>query len=210
MTMKLIQKSFFNGTREFEIAGDIVHVRIKQLFKEERLTVGLSTLNPEPIVNAPYLDFHGRNSSGALLSLWLNEPNIEEFNAFVDTLKHRASADETQSVQDEKDSPDSMRTKALARNVYEEPPEFDKSEPVEFKPIIAQRLATDITMLKTYLDEADIKPLLDAMEVLLAEPDNEAAFGELMTVFNELGITQGAVLTYAPYLKVLLSSSVWS
>ena len=65
-------------------------------------------------------------------------------------------------------------------------------------------------MLKTYLDENDIKPLLDSLETLKAEPQNEAAFRETVDAFNDLGINQGAVLTYAPYLSVLLSQSIWS
>jgi len=62
-------------------------------------------------------------------------------------------------------------------------------------------------MLKTYLDENDIKPLLNSLETLLAEPDNEAAFVKMLDVFNELGFHQGPVLTYAPYVKVLVAES---
>ena len=109
-------------------------------------------------------------------------------------------------------SAESLRAEALARNVYEEPPEFAESdqasESIDFQPVNPARLADDITMLKTYLDEGDIKPLLDALETLKAEPDNEAAYQKMLDAFNALGITQGAVLTYATYLKVLLSQSL--
>ena len=60
----------------------------------------------------------------------------------------------------------------------------------------------------SYLDENDIKPLLDVLETLKAEPENEAAYQEMLDVFNGLGIMQGAVLTYAPYLKILLAKSM--
>jgi hypothetical protein len=57
MTMKLTQKAFLKGTREFEIIDDAIYVRIKGLLKEEKLTIGLSTLNPEAVVNGSALEF---------------------------------------------------------------------------------------------------------------------------------------------------------
>jgi hypothetical protein len=70
--------------------------------------------------------------------------------------------------------------------------------------VYVERLDGNITMLKTYLDEEEINPLLIALEGLKQEPESEAAMQEVMNVFNELGILQGAVLNYATYLKVLL------
>jgi len=210
--MKLVQKSLLNGTREFELAGDVVNVRIKKLFKEEKLTVGLAILNPEPVINGPCLEFHDRYKGHLLLSLLLNKPNAVEFNAFVDALKQGALGKDTPTAGTETASAESLRAEALARNVYEEPPEFAESdqagESIDFQPVNPARLADDITMLKTYLDEGDIKPLLDALETLKAKPDNEAAYQKMLDAFNALGITQGAVLTYATYLKVLLSQSL--
>lgn len=66
------------------------------------------------------------------------------------------------------------------------------------------RLAGNITMLKTYLAEKDISPFLSALEGLKEEPESEVALRKVVTVFNELGIMKGAVLNYATYLKVLL------
>ena len=210
--MKLVQKSFLNGTREFELTDDVLHVRINKLFKEEKLTVGLLILNPEPLINGPYLEFHDRYKGDVLLSLLLNKPNAEEFNAFVNTLKQSASGAGNAIAAAETASPESLRSKALAWNVYEEPPEFaesdEASESISFQPVNAERLADDVTMLKTYLDENDIKSLLESLEALKAEPHNEVAFQTMLDAFNDLGITQGAVLTYAPYLKVLLSQSL--
>ncbi|MEA1890977.1 MAG: hypothetical protein U9N50_14520 [Pseudomonadota bacterium] len=37
------------------------------------------------------------------------------------------------------------------------------------------------------------------------EPEDEAAYQKMLDAFNDLGIKTGAVLTYAPYLKALLS-----
>ena len=213
MTIKLVQKNFLKGTREFEIIDeDTVYVRIKGLLKEEKVTVSLSMLNPEPVVNDTELEFYSDFKGRPLLSLLVNKPNAEEFNAFVDTLKQKiiGESDPFASVDD--DLLATKRSEALARNVYEEPPVFDAPgdarEAVSIQPVNAERLDEDITMLKTYLDEEDIKPLLDSLEALKAEPQNDAAYQQMLVAFNDLGITQGAVLTYASYLKVLLSRSL--
>lgn len=73
-----------------------------------------------------------------------------------------------------------------------------------------ERLDGNITMLKTYLDEEDIGPLLSALEGLKEEPESEAALRKVVTVYNELGIMRGAVLNYATYLKVLLPQIIAS
>jgi hypothetical protein len=62
-------------------------------------------------------------------------------------------------------------------------------------------------MLEQYLDTEEIKPLLTALEALKGEPENESCIGQLVTAFDNLGPQQGAVLTYAPYIGVLLSDA---
>jgi hypothetical protein len=209
--MKLVQKQFPKGSREFEIIDDAVYVRIKGLLKEEKSTVALSMLDPEPIVNGSELEFHGRSRRGPLLSLLMNKPDVDEFNRFVLVLKQKISGNEDALAGIEAGT---ARPDAPGWNVYDEPPEFDEPggsrEKTSFEPLNPERVAEDITMLKTYLDEDDIRPLLDSLEVLMAEPANEAAFQKMMDVYNAMGVKQGAVLTYAPYLKVILSRSVWS
>ena len=88
--MKLIQKSLFKGTQEFELLDDEVRVRIKSLFHKKELTVTLAILNPEPVINNSRLEFHSRVKCGPLMSLYLNKPNAREFNAFVDAVKQKA------------------------------------------------------------------------------------------------------------------------
>ena len=51
-------------------------------------------------------------------------------------------------------------------------------EKISVQPVNAERLDDDIAMLKTYLDEDDIKLLLDSLETLKAEPEDEAALSE--------------------------------
>jgi hypothetical protein len=88
--MKLIQKHLLKGNQEFELLDEEILVRIKTLFKEKKISVPLAILNPEPVINGSRLDFHSRVKCGPLLSLYLNKPNPEEFNAFVDAVKQKA------------------------------------------------------------------------------------------------------------------------
>ena len=203
--MKLVQKQFLKGIREFEIADDVVNVRIKTPFKEEKMTVMLTILNPEPVVNKPFLEFHSRVKCGPLLSLFLNKPNTAEFDAFVNELKQRA-LEEYHAFAGLKTT---RQPEGLAANVYEEPPEFEELEKGRsrnnVKPVSAKSIGTAILMLEQHLDSEEIKPLLSALEALKAEPENESYFGQLVNAFDDLGSRQGAVLTYAPYVSILLS-----
>jgi hypothetical protein len=203
--MKLVQKHFLKGSSEYEIADDVVNVRLKTPFKEEKLTVMLTILNPEPVVNKPFLEFHSRVKCGPLLSLVLNKPNAEEFNAFVNELKQRA-LEEYNAFAGLKTATQPER---LAGNVYEEPPEFeelDKNRPRNnAKPVNVASIDSSIRMLEQHLDTEEIKPLLSALEALKVEPENDSYFGQLVNAFDDLGPQQGAVLTYAPYVSILLS-----
>ena len=67
--MKLVQKQFLKGRREFELGDDVISFRIKTALKEEKLTVDLSILNPEPVENKPFLEFHSRVKCGPLLAV---------------------------------------------------------------------------------------------------------------------------------------------
>ena len=203
--MKLVQKQLFKGTREFEITEDAVNYRIKSPLKEKELTVDLKMLNPESIVNGQFLDFHGRVKCGPLLSLLIDKPNPAEFNAFVDELSRRAS----QAYNSFAGLRDGSMPEGLAANSYDEPPEFDDPEAgrsvKKRKPARIADIDISIQMLQQHLNEDEIEPLLAALQALKAEPENEANFSQLVTAFNELGPRQGAVLTYAPYVSILLS-----
>jgi len=203
--MKLVQRQFLKGSQEFEIEDDAVNVRIKTPFKEEKLTVMLAILNPEPVVNKPFLEFHSRVKCGPLLSLFLDKPDTEAFNAFVNELKQRAREEYNAFAGLKAGS----RPEGLAANVYEEPPEFDEPGKTRIgknvKPVSAASIDNAIQMLKQHLDTEEIKPLLSALEALKAEPENESCLGQLANAFDDMGPRQGAVLTYAPYVGVLLS-----
>ncbi|HSH29485.1 MAG TPA: hypothetical protein VK971_06205 [Thiohalobacter sp.] len=207
MSMKLTQKRFLKGIREFELIDDAIHVRIKTPFNKEKLTVSLSMLNPNPVVNQASLEFHGRDTNEPLLSLFLNQPNPEEFDAFVEALKRRVL--EAYSV--------AAGIKAASHsgefngNPHHEPPEFEESHDIRLRvkvqAVDAGRIEHAIRMLETYLVADDIKPLLSALEALKAEPRNESCLLQVTTAFNDLKGMQGAVLTYAPYLSILFSDN---
>jgi hypothetical protein len=88
--MKLTQKHLFRGTQEIVLRDDTVQVRTKTPFKEKKIDIELAILNPEPVINKSTMDFHSRVQCGPLISLYLNKPNKEEFNAFVNALKQKA------------------------------------------------------------------------------------------------------------------------
>jgi len=200
--MKLVQKQFLKGRREFELGDDVISFRIKTALKEEKLTVDLSILNPEPVENKPFLEFHSRVKCGPLFALLIDKPNAREFNAFVDALKQRARHEYNSFAGfSSGTAPD-----RLPGNVYEEPPEF--GEPGENRTrtrVIPVRVDETIEMLKQHLDGDDIEAVVTALEVLKAAPEDEASFEQLLKAFDDLGPRQGAVLTYAPYVSLLLS-----
>lgn len=78
----------------------------------------------------------------------------------------------------------------------------NRGQPVEVADIdIALR------MLKTYMDAQDINPLLSALETLKTDTQNEIYQAQVIDAFNDLGVLQGAVLTYAPYLNIFVSDN---
>ena len=206
--MKLVQKQFLQGRREFEIIDDAVNVRIKTPFREEKLTVMLAVIDPEPVANGSLLEFYSRvRDDEPLLSLLPDKPNPGEYNAFVDALKRRAREEYRAFA--------GIRSVAgedvLPGNVYEAPPDFDTpavNRPAKSaRPVNIENIDTAIRMLEQYLDAGEIRPLLAALEALKDEPENESRIDRLVESFGELGTQQGAVLTYAPYVGVLLSNN---
>lgn len=73
------------------------------------------------------------------------------------------------------------------------------------QPVTVDDFNIAIHALEKYVDSNEIKSLLSALETLKAEPQNEAYQLQVVTAFNELGILQGAVLTYAPFLNIFIS-----
>lgn len=162
-------------------------------------------LKPEPVVNPPFLEFHRRVKSGAVLSLLINKPNAPEFDAFVELLQQRARQEYNRfaGLKDASIPPE------MAANVFEEPPEFDtpgqKRQGVAGRPVNVDRIEQTIVMLRQYLDTTEIEGFLAALEALKASPADESCYQEFAMAFDQLGSRQGAVLTYAPYVGLLLA-----
>jgi hypothetical protein len=203
MTTKLVQKQLFRGTQEFEIVGEQLNVRVKTPFREESLTVLLSVLNPEPVIDKSTLDFVSRVNGEPLVSLRLAKPDPQTFNDFVATLKQQAAAEYNAFSGLRATEPPA----GLAGNSYEEPPEFDDDDSLRpaRRDVNIAEVDTAIRMLETHLEPTQVETLITALQELRAAPEDYAKLVKLAQVFGELGGVQGAVLTYAPYVGLLLS-----
>jgi len=71
------------------------------------------------------------------------------------------------------------------------------------------RINESIELLKQFVNDSSIDPLLAALEALKNDPDNESLLDTLTKTFAALGIVQGAVLTYAPYVGIILSDDIF-
>ena len=75
------------------------------------------------------------------------------------------------------------------------------------QPVKVADIDIALRMLKSYIDTQEINPLLSALETLKTDTQNEAYQAQVIDAFNDLGILQGAVLTYAPYLNIFVSDN---
>jgi hypothetical protein len=208
MATRLVQKQFLKGKQEFEILEEVVSVRFKTLLKEKEKSVSLRIIDPEPVIEGPYLYFRDSVRRDPVLTLYLNKPNPSEFNAFVDELKQRVMAQNafrghtSSSVQP-----------PLGGNSFDEPPEDVEPQQVRVTRIRTninvERVDNDIRMLRQYVNEPEVEPLITALEAIKTDPQSEAHQVRVVEVFNGLGLWQGSVLTYAPYVGILLSDNVF-
>ena len=77
------------------------------------------------------------------------------------------------------------------------------------KDLNPQDIEDSIVALKQYVQDESIDPLFSVLEALKKDPGNESLLVSLSDTFMGLGIVQGAVLTYAPYLSVILSNELF-
>ena len=71
------------------------------------------------------------------------------------------------------------------------------------------RIGESIDLLKQFVDDSSIEPLIAALEALKKDPDNVSLLDAMTKSFSALGIVQGAVLTYAPYVGIILSDDIF-
>ena len=203
MNAKLTQKYLLNGTHEFEIIDDQINVCIKSRFKkDETLSITLAVLNPEPVITKSHLEFVSRVNGEPLLSLAISKPNVTEFNSFVNVIKQKAQA-EFNAISGIK-----VMANSTSDGIDEEPPEFGEvshEDIIKTKKVSVESLENAINMLETYVKNDEIQPLIVALESLKQAPQDHSRLVKVATVFNELGSNQGAVLTYAPYISLMLS-----
>lgn len=204
MDLKLVQKQFLRGAQEFEIVGDQLNVRIKTPFREETLSIMLSVLNPEPVIDESSLSFVSRVNGEPLVSMRLAKPDARTFNDFISVLKQKALA--------EYNAFSGLRTAepaaGLPGNSYEEPPDFGSTDELvvpAHRQLNVDDVDTAIRMLQTHVTPGQCDDLIQALSALREDPNDHVRLVEVVRAFGELGGAQGAVLTYAPYLAFLLS-----
>jgi len=78
MTHKIVQKHPELGTREFELVDDAIEYEINSQFANEKLSVVLSVLAPEPVVDGSMMYFLSEVNREALIKM------------FYATFKHRS------------------------------------------------------------------------------------------------------------------------
>ena len=77
------------------------------------------------------------------------------------------------------------------------------------KDIDVVRIEESIGLLKQFVDDPSLEPLIAALEALKNDPDNVSLLDAMTKEFSALGIIQGAILTYAPYVGIILSHDIF-
>ena len=68
-----------------------------------------------------------------------------------------------------------------------------------------EKIDDAIRLLDIYVKESSIEPLISILKELKQDPENTQLVVQLSETLKGLGIIQGAILTYAPYISVLIS-----
>lgn len=179
MITTLVQKHPIKGTREFRLVDDELEYSIQSPLKTESLSVVLCVLDPEPVISGSTLAFVSQVNREPLVELFIDRPDKETFDQFVETMRIRITEE------------DFGRLRVR-----------DNGAPVD-----VDRLNESIEMLQTYVNPAEIDKLLSALAELKAKPDDVERLANVADAFNELGFVQGQVITYAPYINFLLSGA---
>lgn len=205
MTHKLVQKHLLKGTQEFELVDDAINIRIKKPFGTETLTVVLSVLNPEPVINKSLVEFTSRVNNEPLVSFWSGKPNSDEFNAFINLIKDKAR-NEFMAFAGLRGAP----AAGLEHNSYDEPPAFEERDDGvhwESREVVLRPadIEASIKLLTEQVGEEPLGAFLEVLKQLKDDPENDQLLKQLVDEFSQLGPLQGAVLSYAPYVIVVLS-----
>ena len=66
-------------------------------------------------------------------------------------------------------------------------------------------IGVSIEQIKKYITDSSVDPVIAVLEMLQQTPSNEMLLIQLAETLNNIGVFQGAVLTYAPYISFLIS-----
>lgn len=179
MNLTLIQKHPLKGSREFKLVDDELHYTIKSPFKTESLSVVLNVLDAKPVISGSTLSFISKVNNEPLIELFLNKPNKETFEQFVQTMQQRITEEDFSHFR-----------------------VGDSGVDVD-----TVRLSESIAMLQKYVNPSEIDVLLSALVELKANPHDITCQNNVAKAFNELGFVQGQVVTYAPYISFMLSGN---
>lgn len=179
MTNKIVQEHPERGFREFELVGDAIEYRITSQFANEELSVVLSVLDPEPVVDGSMMYFVSEVNREALIKLFVDLPDAETFAKFVSTVQRRIGEEDFGKL-----GADNRKSK-----------------------ITREQVDTTIRMLETNMDPVNIEELLIALRRLSKAPDNHGYLVKVIEAFDGLGMQQGPVLTYASFFNTLVAST---
>ena len=179
MIEKIVQIHPDQGTREFELVDDAIEYHISSPFGDEELSVVLSVLSPEPVVDGSMMYFISEVNREALIKLFVDLPDARTFEGFVHTVKQRIREEDFGNL-----SADNRKST-----------------------ITKEQVDTTIHMLETNLDPANIDELLGALRTLAEVPNDHEQLNRVVEAFNGLGAQQGPVLSYTSFFNTLLSST---
>ena len=179
MISKIVQKHPDLGTREFELVDDAIEYRILSPYGDEELSVVLSVLSPEPVIDGSMMFFLSEVNREALIKLFVDLPDAETFTEFVRAIQRRIKEEDFGTL-----SADNRKS-AVTR----------------------EQVETTIRMLETNMDPASIDALLLTLRHLSEAPNDRDRLNQVVEAFNELGFQQGPVLSYTSFFNTLLSST---
>jgi len=181
MTSKLVQKHPIKGSREFQIIDDEIQCTIKSPFKTDSLNVLFDVLGSEPTISGSTLSFISQVNKEPLVELFLNKPNKESFDQFIESIRQK-----------------------IIENDFGRFRVGEKGIDVDIV-----RLGESIEMLQTNVDPTEIELLLSALVELKAKPDDIKCQNNVADAFNELGFAQSQVIIHAPYVNFMFSGNRW-
>lgn len=178
-TLELIQQHPLKGRREFKLDNSEIHYTIDSPLRNDSLSVALHVLDARPETRDSMLAFVSQVNREPLIELFLDEPDKKTFTQFVEVLQQKITAEDISRF-----------------HITDDGINVDVA-----------RLGEAISMLKQYVNPTEIEPLLSALTALQSTPNDVECQRNVAAVFNELGLLQGQVITYAPYITYLLSGS---